>query len=1154
MIRSRYKAGRKWLACLSIVLLLLSLFPATVLGAGIGIVAAPNPDPLFPGTPLALNESNIRSNGLTVDITLPTGYAWNQNIAPLAGGTILDAYIPTLKGGFGPTSDVTQWNNLLNNATSYELKTDVISNDTIEITIPIPTSPTTYDYDILSDQKVTFSPPASLLQNSSNKPDASFFTIPADPQATLSGSLTTGVTESDIVSGGKQLIITLVNCKWATDIATDATKRNTLFSALVPSSDPTQWTKVYNALIAAPDPSKVTTVDSSYTVVTITLPSVSSYDIPGSQMVTLGSLDSTTLLTALPTIPLPSPLINIINKSFTINPDTNSIITLTTTPAQLTESAIKAGTTTNLTMTLSDNAWASDITTSLLKQTALLNGFTASTEIVAWNNVKTKILETGTFVLSDTTVSTPSKDTLTITIPAISAYSISADQLVTVNVPSALLTNNYLVSPLPFIIYADNAVAISGTLTEGVSEQDIVNGGKNIVATLTNATWVATVTTDLDLRKKLMDDLLAPTSAWTAGDLITITAGATVTLNSPSTLTITLPAVPGFNIANSITISPKIVGSNNLTSPQFDSTSPPFIIAPVNGQSASLSGTVTTATESDIVTGGKTLVITLKNDVWAEDVASKDTKLAALSNEIKAGSSSVWTLTASNVVRTKDTVLTITLPPVTTYASTKDQPISVSIPGTTLTYFASTGSLSAGSFTVKAATVTLGGTAVAAPLTSTSVGAGGKTIVITLKNATWASDVITDLTKLGTLKSCFSSSPTTIWNQISGAIGQENITLSGKNVLTIKLPKITNLIWNSTPEEVALSVSGANLSTLINENLSTTNKNLTDSTNKVKIGETAVGAVSATLFPLTLVSNVVNGTVTGPKTISITLTGGSWDPLLPTNSAKISSLVSGFKAEAGSDSASWAMVQTALKSPSFIANHPFALSPDNTVLTFTLPSVPGYDPVNPQKISLTIPKTLLVPATADVLATGSIVINLPSITSSNTSLKSMLDANSLADFISQHPLQKIYLVVPTKHITSVVSKQSIIGNTTVNSLDIYTDSSVGSVNVAIKNGPSLSSDPAIPQGSGKFNVGFARVNPTTGSTLPFEATITTIPSTGSSTSESAETIIVGGSKTYSFTNLGGKYSLYKLMNNSSLLANISKFYLLDKIMVETTTT
>lgn len=110
--------------------------------------------------------------------------------------------------------------------------------------------------------------------------------------------------------------------------------------------------------------------------------------------------------------------------------------------------------------------------------------------------------------------------------------------------------------------------------------------------------------------------------------------------------------------------------------------------------SAVITGTITASvTETDIVTGGKTLIITLTGDTWiAAGAASFDLQR----DEIIAGVDSAqseafgWDLvpkalqSLGGVVRTSDTVVTITWDAFATYNITAQETITVTIPGTAL--------------------------------------------------------------------------------------------------------------------------------------------------------------------------------------------------------------------------------------------------------------------------------------------------------------------------------------------------------------------------------------------------------------------------------------------------------------------------------------
>lgn len=110
---------------------------------------------------------------------------------------------------------------------------------------------------------------------------------------------------------------------------------------------------------------------------------------------------------------------------------------------------------------------------------------------------------------------------------------------------------------------------------------------------------------------------------------------------------------------------------------------------------AILTGTVTASiTEADIVAGGKTIILTITGDTWiAAGAASFDLQR----DEIIAGIDSAqseptgWDLvpkatqSVTGVVRTSDTVVTITLDAFATYNITATETITATIPSTALT-------------------------------------------------------------------------------------------------------------------------------------------------------------------------------------------------------------------------------------------------------------------------------------------------------------------------------------------------------------------------------------------------------------------------------------------------------------------------------------
>lgn len=109
--------------------------------------------------------------------------------------------------------------------------------------------------------------------------------------------------------------------------------------------------------------------------------------------------------------------------------------------------------------------------------------------------------------------------------------------------------------------------------------------------------------------------------------------------------------------------------------------------------SATLTGTVTNSiTEADIVAGNKTIILTLTGDTWVTSgtafdaqrqniingLISAQSESAGWNNEVKAN------LAVTTVVRTSNTVATITLSAQSGYNITAQETITVTIPATAL--------------------------------------------------------------------------------------------------------------------------------------------------------------------------------------------------------------------------------------------------------------------------------------------------------------------------------------------------------------------------------------------------------------------------------------------------------------------------------------
>lgn len=108
---------------------------------------------------------------------------------------------------------------------------------------------------------------------------------------------------------------------------------------------------------------------------------------------------------------------------------------------------------------------------------------------------------------------------------------------------------------------------------------------------------------------------------------------------------------------------------------------------------ADISGTVTPSIiESDIVTGGKTIIIDLTNDTWVADGATFDGQRQNIINGISSAQSETngWNNEVRDkqgvigVVRTSDSKVTITLDAQAAYNITANEIVTVTVPASAL--------------------------------------------------------------------------------------------------------------------------------------------------------------------------------------------------------------------------------------------------------------------------------------------------------------------------------------------------------------------------------------------------------------------------------------------------------------------------------------
>jgi hypothetical protein len=118
-----------------------------------------------------------------------------------------------------------------------------------------------------------------------------------------------------------------------------------------------------------------------------------------------------------------------------------------------------------------------------------------------------------------------------------------------------------------------------------------------------------------------------------------------------------------------------------------------WAIPTVTAATIALTGTITTATETDIVNGGKTIILTVTGDTWVASGATFDAQRQNIIDGIDSAQAEAtgWDaevkakMAVTEVVRTSDTVVTITLAAQAAYDITATETITATVPATALT-------------------------------------------------------------------------------------------------------------------------------------------------------------------------------------------------------------------------------------------------------------------------------------------------------------------------------------------------------------------------------------------------------------------------------------------------------------------------------------
>ena len=369
------------------------------------------------------------------------------------------------------------------------------------------------------------------------KLDSTMIKLP-NTSVALSGTLISGpVSEDNIRSGGKTLVITLNDGKWVDNVTTNSTLRNALFAGLN-STDTTNRKVLVDALTN--EGQSCITRSTDGTVVTITLPAVPGYDISKDQILTLtipgNCLIGNKAITSDQSISIRKTYSAALSGSFNENDISNG------TGKAIIKIELKDGAT-----------WVTDIATNATVKNALLNSLKADVDT---GNQWAQLIMNGKVARTSSTV-------VTITLPK-TAYDISEEQTISVaNIPTSAAIGVYFDIPVtgvakisPVTIIAP-AVIQSVTATAGNYKLDdtisiSVRFDKNVTVTgtptlpllLQNATGTVSTknatyasgsgTNTLVFKYKVLSTDKAPLLDYKAGAVLSgtiVNAGTTTAVN-----------------------------------------------------------------------------------------------------------------------------------------------------------------------------------------------------------------------------------------------------------------------------------------------------------------------------------------------------------------------------------------------------------------------------------------------------------------------------------------------------------------------------------------------------------------------------------------------------------------------------------------------
>jgi hypothetical protein len=252
--------------------------------------------------------------------------------------------------------------------------------------------------------------------------------------------------------------------------------------------------------------------------------------------------------------------------------------------------------------------------------------------------------------------------------------------------------------PKLVVVHTNPSAAVTGTVGDGATEQEVRAGDGTVIITLTDDTWVAAGGTFDGQRQNIIDGLdsaQSETYGWNAEVRDKMAVGSVIrTSDTVVTITISASDVAAYRITSAETITVTVPSSSVASGTTLTAT-PTFAIS-ANAESAATTGTLSDdGTTAEVIAGGQTVIITLTNTTWVAAGSTFNAQRQNIIDGMVSGSSDTFgwnairsSFAVGDVVRTSDTVVTITLSAASTYAILATETITVTVPASAIVYAA----------------------------------------------------------------------------------------------------------------------------------------------------------------------------------------------------------------------------------------------------------------------------------------------------------------------------------------------------------------------------------------------------------------------------------------------------------------------------------